>query len=528
MSVGCSSSTEEATYHRDVKPLLDKRCGECHGPQGIGPFRLDTYEHAKQYADLALNAVESGVMPPWTPDPTCRNYADERRIPDEEIEVLRDWIEADTPKGSADQAPDTTNEKANELGEPDIVATFDKAYTPNDNVTDDYHCFLLDAEFDKETYMTASDLMPDNKELVHHADIFVVNPFQVDQVEQLEQQHDGPGYPCFGDPGFDSITLLGAWVPGAQPLALPEDSAAVIRKGSRLVLQTHFNTLYTDPAPVKPEFQMWTRDSAPENRIWAMPFANFDFVIPPGESHSEHINEYTNRSDEPWHVLGVAAHMHLLGQRFRFDVERADGSSAQDQCLLDIPDWDFDWQQVYRFKEGEEVDVQPGDTVRMNCTFDNSPSNQPVIDGQRQQPKRVTWGGKTVDEMCLGFLVVSEPYEPLPESSGICDPFKTCRKDCEDPYGIKCLFNCATEDLTCGQCLLGSTTDCAREYCNEQTQAARPCIMNCAQAATGGGDIDACLQDECPQKRDALEACLRPRIQRGHCNEDFRRCEVQF
>jgi mono/diheme cytochrome c family protein len=513
------------TYHQDIKPILDERCAECHVPDGAGPYPLDTYEDATAHAQLALAAIEAGIMPPWPADPSCRSYIDERLMPDAEKELLREWIDADMPEGTpVDEEP---ADDQDDLGAPDITASPMGAYTPDDGRPDDYRCFLLDAEFDQETYMVGSTVMPDDIELVHHADIFVVNPFQVDAVEQLEADHDGAGYPCFGDPGFDSITLLGAWVPGARPIFLPDDSAAVIPEGARLVLQTHFNTLYADPKPVQPEFHLWTRDDAPSERIWAMPFANLNFTIPAGESDSVHTLEFKNRSQNTWNVLGAAAHMHLLGVHFRLDVEREDDSEPN-ACLLDIPEWDFDWQQVYRFREGEDVDVAPGDTVRLTCSFDNSPEKQPVIDGERQQPREVSWGGKTTDEMCLGFLVVSEPYEAKEAGEGLCSAFEDCREDCDDPYGIECLFNCATVDLTCGQCLLTATQSCSSQYCPDETREAAPCVVNCGQAAQAGGDIDACLREECPDERDELEACIRPRIEGGHCNVYLADCDVEL
>lgn len=130
--------------------------------------------------------------------------------------------------------------------------------------------------------------------------------------------------------------------------------------------------------------------------------------------------------------------------------------------------------------------------------------------------------------MCLGFLIVSEPYVPSEDGGGLCGEFKTCRQACEDPYGVECLFNCVTEELTCGQCLLNGTQRCAYQYCEQETRAAVPCITNCAQAAQAGGDVNACLVEACPEERDALEACLRPQIEGGYCNSFMTDCNVQF
>jgi hypothetical protein len=169
----------------------------------------------------------------------------------------------------------------------------------------------------------------------------------------------------------------------------------------------------------------------------------------------------------------------------------------------------------------------PGENVRLTCTFDNSPQNQPIIDGERVEPQEVRWGGETFDEMCIAFMIIAEPYSPPPEGD-LCDPFKTCRVDCDDQYSVGCVFNCAVEEITCGECLVFAAQDCAARHCPQELRDSAGCLLQCAQGAQAGGDIDQCLIDTCPEDRDALETCMRPALETGLCNEDLRACNVEL
>lgn len=407
----------------------------------------------------------------------------------------------------------------------DRVGKVSGAYTPNDQVSDDYRCFMMDLAFEEDTFITGIDVQPDNRQLVHHANLFLIPPAFAARVEQLEASEETGGYRCYGDAGISNTNLIGAWVPGAQPIFLPTDTAIVIPKGSRVVLQTHFNTVYAPTAPVAPEVHMFTQAQPPLKRARAMPIAHLTFEVPPGEKESSHSIIVRNVSNKPWTVIGTAAHLHELATKVKVEVLRTDGSR---ECILDIPRWDFNWQQEYRFLDDQWLEVKPNERVRLTCVFDNSPENQPIIDGARRAPRPVRWGGKTDDEMCLNFLVLLEDYEEPGEPGPLCAQFKGCQEACEEPFGVGCIFNCGVEEITCGECLVFGAQNCANQFCGPQLRAALPCLLACAQGAQAGGDIDGCLREECPDQRDALEACLSPYIEQGLCNQYISQCNVQF
>jgi hypothetical protein len=511
------------TYHNAIKDLVGQHCVGCHTPGNIAPFELDNYEALASNAQLALSAIERGSMPPWLPNPECSEFQDQRIMPAEDKEAFRQWFDEGLVEGEASETPIVEEE---DWGEPDIRARQTGPYTPTVASGDQYRCFVLDAVFAEDTFAWAIDVDPGNRSVLHHANMFLINPSNADKVVALETEDTTPGYPCFGDPGISTVNLIGAWVPGMNPVRLPDDSGIFIRKGSRIVMQAHYNTNYSDPAPVDTEFHIYTHSTTPERVVRAMPFANLEFNIPAGEAESSHVQRFQNLSAKPWRVIGAAAHMHLLATRFNLSVTDA---GDDDRCILDIPAWDFAWQQAYLFEEENWVEVPPGASIELTCIFDNSPSNQPIIDGVVQTPKRVGYGGGTFDEMCISFLIVIEDYAGSSSVDGeLCESFRGCRSECEDPFGLGCVLNCGTLDFDCGECLIFGAQRCANRYCRDQLRDSYTCLLTCAQGAQAGGDIDACLDENCPVERAALEECLRPRIEGGFCNDDVKNCNIEF
>ena len=154
-----------------------------------------------------------------------------------------------------------------------------------------------------------------------------------------------------------------------------------------------------------------------------LPFTNFNWVtgmepmtIPAGDPEVTHtydlpmshpllrgrLADVGIEADAPFVVHDLGLHMHYLGTSGTLSVAR-DG--VDEECMLHIPRWDFNWQGGYQFQE--PMRVYPGDSLRLSCTWDNSEANQPVIDGQVAAPHDVQWGEGTTDEMCLGVLYLT-------------------------------------------------------------------------------------------------------------------------
>jgi hypothetical protein len=105
-------------------------------------------------------------------------------------------------------------------------------------------------------------------------------------------------------------------------------------------------------------------------------------------------------------IIGMTPHMHTLGTRLSAMLTRADGSA---QCMIDVPEWDFEWQLDYGYATPELYG--PDDMLTVSCEYDNSPANQPYLNGEQLPPRDVTWGEGSLDEMCLNYVWFRYPRE---------------------------------------------------------------------------------------------------------------------
>jgi hypothetical protein len=172
-----------------------------------------------------------------------------------------------TPTGSADPATDTDEEtddhghshsaesvKARPLraGESRTTIEMPASYTPSapyGKGTDDYRCFLLDPELDRDAWLTGTHVLPGNPDVVHHVILFKVPPEQVAAAEAKDASEDGEGWTCFGGTGLDQFqdvdnaAWIGAWAPGGQESVTKPGFGTRLAKGSRVVMQVHYNLL---------------------------------------------------------------------------------------------------------------------------------------------------------------------------------------------------------------------------------------------------------------------------------------------
>ena len=402
------------TYWRDAMPLLSRECATCHYSGGIAPFALTTYADAKANADLIRWALVEGIMPPLPADPiTGKPFDDPRIMSAADRARLVRWVDEGASEGDPASAPAIEPPSREPYGPPSIKVDIGTDYAPAVGVTDDYRCFVIDPGFKVDTEITMVDIVPQSAPMFHHGILYLAEPGDVADVRRLDKAEAGPGWTCFGGPGFNSSEWTAAEAVGAMTRPYPAGTAKRIKAGSLMVLQQHYNTnngLFRDRTQVhfwkapKPVNKV-PRDYRLVNPLFRIPagaketrvVGNLDIV---GAEGGGGLLRPTARAGWLWRVWG---HMHTLGDRFTLDLIRKNGERER---LLDIPRWDFNWQGAYDLID--PVKVELGDRVEMACVWDNSADNQPMVRGVKQTPRDVTWGEGTLDEMCLGGVTITD------------------------------------------------------------------------------------------------------------------------
>ena len=391
------SPAEEAaagpTWFRDVSPLVDRECAQCHVDGGIAPFPLETYEDAVDMAPLLAHVTAERTMPPWGVDNSgaCNTFVDARWLTDDEIALFQRWLDAGAPAGDPADAPAPAEQQGG-LTRVDASVDMGVAYTPRGELSDDYRCFVVDPGLATKKYLTAFEVKPGRTETVHHIILYSLDDADTEaSAVALDDAEPGPGYTCFGSAEVDgSSRFIAGWAPGTPVTRYPEGTGVELKANRKLVMQVHYNTLnglFADRSAIDLEL---SDDAKPAHII---PVADFDFEAPPGQADFVTTEEWDLASfgvPISLTVHGVFPHMHTLGTTLRVELEHEGATS----CLVDVPRWDFHWQQFYFYER--PLLVGPTDKVRIACGYDTTSRDAPV-----------TWGEGTMDEMCLNFLYVT-------------------------------------------------------------------------------------------------------------------------
>jgi peroxiredoxin len=393
---GNRRSGTEVTYARDVAPVIQKRCQECHRPGEIGPFSLLTYDDARKRTSRIREAVLEERMPPWHADPRYGHFANDRRLGQDERDLLLAWIDQGAPKGDDKDLPAPLQfTQGWKIGEPDQVFTMTSEFTVPATGVLDYQRFVVNPDFKEDVWVQAAECRPGNRKVVHHIIVYVLPPGQ-------REPYDADG---------TAATLVG-WAPGDMPALYAPDTGRLVRAGSRLVFEVHYTpngTEQTDRSSIGIKFAKKPPANAVETNI----LANMIFRVPPGAPSHKGQMSYTFRDAAV--LLSFMPHMHLRGISARYELTYPDGTT---QTLLSVPDYDFNWQSVYRFEK--PVHIPKGSKLTWTGRWDNSADNP-----RNPDPKKaVFWGLQTWDEMQNGWMEVvwkkpkSEPVSARREISG--------------------------------------------------------------------------------------------------------------
>jgi tetratricopeptide (TPR) repeat protein/mono/diheme cytochrome c family protein len=390
------------TFNHDIAPILYRSCAHCHRPGEAGPFPLLTYADAKSHARQIAAVTKSRFMPPWLPKETELKFADELRLSEDEIARIQAWVGQGTAEGNLADLPATPNfVEGWQLGKPDIVVKATKAYALPASGSDNYWNFVFRAPMDRTRWLKAMEIRPGDKRLVHHANVLV------DRQQTGRRQEAEPGAGFGGmeltieSEAFDPDSHFLFWKPGSIPYVEPDGMALRLDKDTDLILNTHLQPS-GKPETIQPTLGLYFTDKPATMHPILLQLENDRMLeIPAGEKHFVVTDEFTLPADV--HVLAIYPHAHYLGKDLQAIAKLPDGRS---ETLIHIPDWNLNWQAVYRY--ARPVKLPKGTAISMKFVYDNSGDN---VRNPNNPPQRVVAGNRAVDEMAHLWLQV------LPEDS---------------------------------------------------------------------------------------------------------------
>jgi peroxiredoxin len=382
------------SYHRDVAPILQAHCQSCHRPGEVAPFALMNYADAHHWGPMIAEVTGNGSMPPWHANPEHGRFRNERRLSAEQKQTIQKWVDAGCPEGDpADDPPPIQWPDGGAIGKPDLVVKMPKPFrVPAEGVIE-YQHVIVDSGSSTDLWITAAEIRPGNRRVLHHCNIYLHPPDAVD--DDIYETAGTLGSHC-----------LLAWTPGSGPLRLPAGLAKHIPAGWKLHFVLHYTPIGT-PTDDQTSIGFVLADPWEVHKEVATKLVKDDDLrIPPGVPN--HRVEHTWTAERDILLLSMFPHMHVRGKSFRFSAEYPDGDS---EVLLDVPAYDFNWQHRYELAEPKRLPA--GTVIRCTAVYDNSTGNPSNPDPTVE----VHTGQQSWDEMFNGYFEIAMAEQDLQAAS---------------------------------------------------------------------------------------------------------------
>ncbi len=402
VGLGClagvaAMAASNVTFNKEVLPVLQKNCQECHRTGEVAPMSLLTYAEARPWAKAMKAAVLSKKMPPWFADPSYGHFANDRRLSQEEINILSAWADSGAPEGDAKDKPAPVQFTSGWKIKPDLVIEMPEDFVLPAAGTINYKYIRVPGNIKEDLWVEAAEMRPSNPKVLHHGKVWVLPPGSKWMADAE------PGKPYEGrEAGRVSLSdgndILGKFNPGLGAQSFDIDgSAKLIPKGSDFVFELHYTAagkITTDRSKVG----VVLAKSKPNVRYFLSPGtpAALNLVIPAGDSNAEVVAESTVGVETK--LTYIQPHMHLRGKDYELRLIYPTGETQ----TVFKGKFDFEWQLGYSLQE--PILLPKGTRIVTIVHFDNSPNNKFNPDPKQE----VYWGLQNWDEMqssFLGFLV---------------------------------------------------------------------------------------------------------------------------
>jgi mono/diheme cytochrome c family protein len=418
------SSAKNVTFNKDVAPIFFKSCAECHRPGESAPFSVLSYKDVRPWAKSIREKVVNREMPPWHADPHIGEWANDRRLKQQEIDAITAWIDGGAQEGNAKDLPAAPQfAEGWTIGKPDVVIEMPEEFTLGASGPDEYQYFDVPTNFTEDKYVQIAEARPGNRRVVHHVIAFIVPPGSPNMAKIPKEQRDKalemalknspfyrdgylirlkPDQPVYNDvnevpPNLRADAGIGdfltGYAPGSMPSVWNPGVAKKIPAGATIRFQVHYSKVAGSEQKDRSKIGLIFAKQPPEKTVKSRAASNIYFQIPPGAERHKVTAFWKPSVDITIHSL--SPHMHYRGAAMEYKVVYPDGKS---EMLLNVPKYSFNWQMTYNSKQ--LLHIPAGSRIEVTGYFDNSAKNKFNPD----PTKAVRYGEPTYDEMMMGFV----------------------------------------------------------------------------------------------------------------------------
>ena len=425
-AVAGPASPSTVTFHKDVEPILQRNCQNCHRPGEAAPMSFLSYQDVRPWAKHIREAVVIRKMPPWPADPHYGKFENDRSLAQKDIDTVVAWVDAGAPEGSPNDAPKPVAwTEGWSIGKPDAIIKMPQPIKVQASGVIEYQYVIVHTGFTEDKWIQMAEARPGNRQLVHHIIAFVREPgskwmaeypvgvaFVPDRKGRSRNRADGEGsQPSKDDEraqqeaaAMPQGELLQGYAPGLPPGILRPGQAKLIKAGSDIVFQMHYTANGTAGEDQSMVGVIFAKEP-PKERVLTMAASNPKFKIPAGDGNYKVDSEFT--FGDQVKLVDLTPHMHLRGKDFEYRLVFPDGTK---ETILNVPHYDFNWQLYYYLSQQREL--PKGTKIECTAHFDNSTANKANPDAT----KEVSWGDQSWEEMMIGFFDIAIPADKDPRS----------------------------------------------------------------------------------------------------------------
>ena len=403
-----ASTAPGITFYKDVLPVLQKRCQECHRPGEAAPMSLLTYKDARPWAKAIRQAVISKKMPPWFADAHFGKFSNDRSLTQAEIDTVTAWVDGGAKEGDPKLAQaNPTFAEGWAMGKPDVVIEMPTAFKVPASGTIDYTYIVVPTGFTEDKWVEKVEVRPgdNSRGVVHHIVLLNRPPssgfmkgisrgvaFTPPHNKEPANRPVDNGKGSFFGLGTDGSEMVSVYVPGGMPYETRPGQARLIKAGSDLIFQIHYTANGTETLD-RSRVGIVFAKQPPKERVVNTFIMNNHLHIPPGAP--DHRVDALVKINEDVVLQSLFPHMHVRGKAFEFVARFPTGET---QTLLRVPRYDFNWQLTYDLEK--PILLPKGTEITATAWYDNSPNNKFNPDPKSD----VYWGDQTWEEMLAGFV----------------------------------------------------------------------------------------------------------------------------
>lgn len=388
------ATPKRVTFYQDVLPIIQENCQSCHRPQGtnvggmVAPMSFMSFSQVRPWSKAIAKQVQAHEMPPWHASEKFHGiFENERTLTDSEIATIVSWAETGAAKGRApellqDTPPTETEDGVWSIGVPDLVLAIEPFYVGDDveDLNISFTTVLTDADLPEDVWVQAIEYKA-GSEVVHHICNSAVPPgVGADDFETVERMG------------------LGCIAPGSDLRFYPDSYGTLLPKGSTIRWGMHY---HKEPGPgtgVWDTSQMaFIFSDVPVEHEVKFNIINSGsyWEVPP--NHPNWVIGTARTFEKPATILSFLPHMHFRGKAAEYKAFYPDGRT---ELLLSVPEYDYNWQTIYRLKEPK--DIPAGTRVEVKMWYDNTPEIAEPLGLISDRP--VAFGLPTTDEMMNGWI----------------------------------------------------------------------------------------------------------------------------